>query len=104
MSNYPAGSVVYVHKFSAELARAAGWRPPARVMRTVEELEALPAESIVQVISPSEDPKEPMAIVWVHESGDEWVEAGSSERHPAAVVDLPARLLWSPAEKVRPTE
>ena len=81
---------------AAKAVIAAGWQPPDRVIYTVEELEALPAESFVQVISAAEDPEEPQAIVWLKELDDEWVESGSAIRHPATAVGLPAWLRWSP--------
>lgn len=46
MSNGSARSVVYVPKFSAELARAAGWRPPAQVITDPAELAPLPTGAI----------------------------------------------------------
>lgn len=78
---------------------AKGWHPPDRTIETLEELEALPVESVVQVIRRAEDADDPVAVVWVHASPGEWVEPGSVDRHPASEVDLPVWLRWSPHAK-----
>lgn len=77
----------------------AGWCSPPRVIETVQELEALPVESVVQVIGRAEDPEDPVAIVWVHAMPGEWVEPGSADYHPASEVNLPVWLHWSPPTK-----
>lgn len=80
----------------ADAILAAGWHPPDRVIETLEELEALPTESAVQVIGPAEDPEDPAAVVWVHALPGEWVETGSTDHHPVSEVNLPVWLRWSP--------
>lgn len=73
-----------------------GWRPPLRRIETVEELHALPPESVVLVIASAEDEDEPAAIVWVQEHDGDWAEPGSIESEPASEINLPVWLLWSP--------
>ena len=77
----------------------AGWRPPARTVTTVEELDALPVGAIIM----EGDHGTPDDTGWgfktmpgvFHRFPEGWhVVAGIGERAP----DLPATVLWEPEE------
>lgn len=78
---------------------AAGWRPPARTITTVEELDALAVGAVIM----EGDHGTPDDTGWgfktmpgvFHRFPDGWyVVAGIGERAP----DLPATVLWEPEE------
>ena len=83
----------------ADAILAAGWRPPARIVTTVEELDALAVGTVVM----EGDHGTPDDTGWgfktmpgvFHRFPDGWhVVAGHGERAP----DLPATVLWEPEE------
>ena len=83
----------------AEAIIAAGWRPPARVVTTVEELDALAVGTVIM----EGDHGTPDDTGWgfktmpgvFHRFPDGWhVVAGIGEHAP----DLPATVLWEPEE------
>lgn len=81
---------------AAALLLAAGVRPPARVVETTENLDALPVGAIVRT---SEGRIAEKVAKWNHQH-DEWAEAreeftcGSDE-----LDDLPAVVLWEPEQE-----
>ncbi|MBF6289292.1 hypothetical protein [Nocardia cyriacigeorgica] len=82
---------------AAALLLAAGVRPPARVIETTENLDALPVGAVVRT---GEGRIAEKVAKWNHQH-DEWAEAreeftcGSDE-----LDDLPALVLWEPEQEV----
>lgn len=73
----------------ADAVLAAGWRPSAQVMETVESLHALPDETIVRSCYGTA----------VQKVDDVWEFPGEVGRYLCESVDLPATVLWRPTEK-----
>lgn len=78
----------------------AGWRPPARVVTTEEELDALPVGSIVRDVfgetwtlyeglDDGIDPYDPTNYRWA---------IGINGNYATWATDLPATVLWEPEE------
>ena len=74
---------------SAITAYLAVTRP---VVETVRELEGLPAGTVIQTVDEGE------TEVWITDGagGQEWSLAGSCQRFSAALMPLPARVIWRP--------
>jgi hypothetical protein len=79
----------------------------SRTIRTVEELNALPPQSVVMEIDPAQDSTDPLACVHrkVHVCTDDqypyafedlWEQPGDSGEWPVTEVELPVWLLWTP--------
>lgn len=79
---------------------AAGWRPPARVVTTVEELDALPEGTVIQDILGATwtlyegiddgiDPYDPTNYHWA---------IGINGNYATWATDLPATVLYEPEE------
>lgn len=66
----------------------AGWRPPARVITTVEELDTLPDTTIVRARFGTTAQK----------SEDAWEFPNEIGRYLGEIVDLPATVLWEDAD------
>ena len=64
------------------------------IVETVEELEGLPTGTVVQTVDEGE------TEVWITDGagGQEWSLAGSCQRFSAALMPLPARVIWRPHE------
>lgn len=77
----------------ADIILAAGWRPPARVIETEEELKALPELAAVRTRS---------GLVWQHTRTDEdrlaWCLPGEHFDCPSSLVPLPGWVLWEPGD------
>ncbi|OCK13485.1 hypothetical protein [Cutibacterium avidum] len=76
----------------ADAVLAAGWRPPARKIETVEELDALPLGTAVQTPNGAvfvADWRSEGALIWLVSEGDGW----TSEE-----MELPATVLWEPGD------
>ena len=78
----------------------AGWRPPARAVTTVEELDALPDGTVIRDVfgetwtlyeglDDGIDPDDPTNYRW---------GIGLNGNFPTYVTDLPATVLWEPEE------
>ena len=74
----------------ADAIIAAGWRPPARTVTTVEELDALPKESVVRNAERTE-----LCEKW-HDN--KWWEMGNEYSFNSDGVALPATVLYEPEE------
>lgn len=88
---------------AADAILAAGWRPPARTVTTVEELDALAVGSVVfegDHATPDDTGMGFSVMPGVfHRFPDGWyVVAGYGPRD----VPLPATVLWGPGERTRP--
>ena len=68
----------------------AGWRPPARTVTTVEELDALPVGSIVRDVERSA----------LDEKWDDnmWAEVAYESTFSSSSIRTPATVLWEPEE------
>ncbi|NEW33819.1 hypothetical protein GV791_14775 [Nocardia cyriacigeorgica] len=95
----PAADIDHdVARRAADAAIAAGWRPPARVIETAEELDALPVGAVVRT---SEGRIAEKVAKW-NRQHDEWAvpreefSCGSDE-----LDDLPADVLWEPEQEAR---
>lgn len=77
----------------ADAVISAGWRPPARVVTTVGELDALPRGTVIRdALSVQECLGEwlsPHAPLWAGTAGD---------MHTSGNLHLPATVLWEPEE------
>lgn len=64
------------------------------VITTVEELEGLEVGTAIQTVDES------VTEVWTTDGagGNEWSLAGSCQRFSAALIPLPARVIWMPHE------
>ena len=78
----------------AELAITAYLDVTQPIVETVEELEELPAGTVIQTVDEGE------TEVWITDGagGQEWSLAGSCQRFSAALMPLPARVIWRPHE------
>lgn len=72
----------------ADAIIASGWRPPARVVTTVGELDALKSGTAVQ---------DTRGFVWVR-GGSYWGTVFSAPNHTAVSIPLPATVLWTTGE------
>ena len=70
-----------------EIIRA-GWRPPARIVTTVEELDALPVGSIVR-----DDERAALDEKW---DDDMWAEVGYESTFYSSSIHTPATVLYEP--------
>jgi hypothetical protein len=68
------------------LPTSAGWRPPARVLTTVEELDALPDDTIIHT-------RYGTAAQRIDEA---WEIPNEVGRYLGEAIDLPATVLWMP--------
>ena len=75
---------------TADAILAAGWRPPARVVTTVEELDALPVGSIVRDVE-----RAALDEKW---DDDTWAEAGYEYTFSSRSIHLPAAVIYDPEE------
>ena len=80
-----------------EILAEAGWTPPARVIETIEELDALPVGAVIRYWdSPHAEPG-----VWqradcpAHES-PWWICTGVETPFDTAEIPLPVTVLWMP--------
>ena len=74
----------------ADRMRAAGWRPPARVITTRAELNALPDGALIWFMDDGE------RVIVERANGGYWYRG---EVHvPLILIDLPATVLWEPSE------
>ena len=75
---------------AADAILAAGWRPPARTVTTVEELDALPVGSIVRDVERSA----------LDEKWDDnlWAEVAYESTFSSSSIHTPATVLWEPEE------
>ncbi|WP_280448423.1 hypothetical protein [Nocardia brasiliensis] len=89
------------YKAIADDLLAAGYRPPAQVIETVEQLEALPIGAIVLECETLDG--EAHQPVWrqINYVGTKraWEEPGLRDPMLSSAVKLPALLLWCPTEK-----
>ena len=78
----------------AELAVSAYLAVTQPIVTTVEELEGLSRETVIQTVD------EGVPEVWITDGagGQEWSLAGSCQRFSAALIPLPARVIWTPHE------
>jgi hypothetical protein len=92
----------------ADAVLAAGWRPPAQLLESMKDLDAVPVGTIIRTSTGRAAVKESQYDAPdAHGNYSEWSVAegydgslcGSDE-----LDDLPAVLLWSPTEKASPTE
>ena len=74
---------------AADAIIAAGWRPPARTVTTVEELDALPVGSIVRDVERAA----------LDEKWDDnlWAEVCYESTFSSSMIHTPAIVLWEPA-------
>ena len=85
-----------LHRLAQVIAAAAdkiiraGWRPPARTVTTVEELDALPVGSIVR-----DDERAALDEKW---DDDMWAEVGYEYTFSSSSIHTPATVLWEPEE------
>ncbi|MBF6538200.1 hypothetical protein IU418_13400 [Nocardia farcinica] len=95
----PAPVTVAVH-IERDL-RAAGWRPPAREITDLAELDGLPVGSIVREIGVDAG----RALAWrkcVHSRARApfcWEEFGTSLRSQSSEISLPVIVLWTPEQE-----
>ena len=75
---------------AAEAILDAGWRPPARVVTTVEELDGLPVGSIVRDVE-----RAALDEKW---DDDTWAEAGYEYTFSSRSIHLPAAVIYDPEE------
>ena len=68
----------------------AGWRPPARTVTTVEQLDALPVGSIVR-----DDERAALDEKW---DDNLWAEVGYEYTFSSSSIHTPATVLWEPDE------
>ena len=68
----------------------AGWRPPARTVTTVEELDALPVGSIVR-----DDERAALDEKW---DDNTWAEVAYEPTFSSSSIHTPAIVLWEPEE------
>ena len=75
---------------AAEAILDAGWRPPARTVTTVEELDALPVGSIVRDVERSA----------LDEKWDDnmWAEVAYEYTFSSSIIHTPAIVLYEPEE------
>jgi hypothetical protein len=75
----------------ADRMRKAGWREPVRVIETIEELDALPAGTIVRDVEGNAAQRRPSG-------GHPFYEAGwyFGVEYVGKVIMLPATVLWEP--------
>ena len=71
---------------------AAGWRPPARTVTTVEELDALPDMTVILEIGRN------WRFVFRKLGDNYWVADGIEDAYPAMDIKLPATVLYEPEE------
>ena len=78
----------------AEAAITAYLAATQPIVETVEGLEGLPTGTVVQTVDEGE------TEVWITDGagGQEWSLAGSCQRFSAALMPLPARVIWRPHE------
>ncbi|WP_433568116.1 hypothetical protein ACQP1O_42950 (plasmid) [Nocardia sp. CA-151230] len=83
---------------------AAGWRPPARIIETVEDLEALPAGAIVLETGWAGWDSDPVPNAWlrvdIEDVGLQWLDFGDSGEYDHSQIDLPVIVLWQPITPV----
>lgn len=80
----------------AEEIISRGWRPPARVVTTVEELDALPWRTVIREIGTG-----PRGFIrgFISEKDDDlWMATGSDLLCPSSDIWLPAVILYEPEE------
>lgn len=101
ISDHPGEDMISPRDAAATLI-ARGWRPPAQVIETPEELDTLPFLSIIrEVFGPSPVAGCDYGGVWERRtSGWECIAAGVRRDAPR----FPAVVLYLPTEKARPTE
>ena len=77
----------------ADRMRAAGWRPPARVITTADELLAVKDETIIR-------DAEGARIEAQRDHRDDllWFVFGSEVDYPATYITLPATVIWESSE------
>jgi hypothetical protein len=90
-TQYPRPSMPITPKMQDRI-RAEGWRPPARVIETVDELEALP--EMVVITAPQWRGGEALTK-WSTER-DYWAAPGTVTCIPSHYIPLPATVLWTP--------
>ncbi|MFG1794211.1 hypothetical protein [Nocardia sp. NPDC049149] len=88
-SDFPADE----YECCADAVLAAGFRPPARLIETHAELDALPVGAVVM------DAPYPDGDVHQKLVEGQWFEPGFDPAFTTRVLNLPAVLLWSPPEK-----
>lgn len=71
---------------------SAGWRPPAHVVETPEEAEALPARTVVM------DSPYPEGDVYQRTSDGHWVEPGFHGTFTTRILSFPVTILYLPAD------
>ena len=69
---------------------AAGWRPPARVVTTVEELDALPVGSVVRDVE-----RTALCEKW---DGNMWADVAYEYTLSSSSIHLPTTVLYEPEE------
>ena len=74
---------------------AAGWRPPARTVTTVEEVDALPDRSVV--VAANRTALQCVGSMQPYWYGNVWCDA-ESRWWGSGDVTLPATVLWEPEE------
>ena len=74
---------------AADAIIRAGWRPPARTVTTVEQLDALPVGSIVR-----DDERAALDEKW---DDDMWAEVCCEGTFSSSSIHTPATVLWEPA-------
>ena len=67
----------------------AGWRPPARVVETVEETEELPPGTVI---------RSALGTIAAHAGSNQWQAVGWTIPAPAESFTHPATVLWEPEE------
>jgi len=80
-----------LYGFMADAILAAGYSKP-RTITTVEELDAIPAWSVV---------RSEQATIWEKfegNGGDFWAETMTLGKHPSSHIALPATVIYSPEE------
>jgi hypothetical protein len=69
-----------------------GWRPPAQVITTPEEAEALPARTVVM------DSPFPEGDIYQRTSDGFWVEPGFHGTYTTRILSFPVTVLYRPTE------
>ena len=75
---------------AADAILEAGWRPPARTVTTVEELDALPVGSIVRDVE-----RAALDEKW---DDNMWAEVAYEYTFSSSSIHTPATVLWEPEE------
>lgn len=87
MPDFEAAGAAVTGSFIAGYVEGLGWRPPARTVTTVEELDALAVGTVI---------RSALGTVMEEWQDGSWRPTGMHNAWPR--VELPATVLWEPSE------